>query len=269
MVTAILRWRRVLALVVGTVGLCGAAFGTTLAADQRPEPESSESSGRQPAIPSVEQKAGPTADPSGARKPDQHPGPESPEPPARKPAIPPAEQKAGSPADPKVGRKPDQRTGAGSPVSTAQKASAPSTEQKFGPPPDAGAARKLPIDILEIVIDAAARVHADLRKVDDLRRQLKDIQKDVDGLQQHAAFINLASDGRRIIVEAFERVATPSGDVAQPKLPAATKVDAWPLELYGFILAIVLGVASLVTSLISFRLVRSATKKALLDAGLL
>jgi len=123
----------------------------------------------------------------------------------------------------------------------------------------------LPASLLTTLVDTAAKV--DASSAAELRRQLASLPADLNDRAAQAAALQLASQAQQSIIDAFVQARRREGGQAPPE--EAGSADRGWTPLNGSAVAIALSVASLLISLISFFVLRSATRRALMAAGLL
>jgi hypothetical protein len=123
----------------------------------------------------------------------------------------------------------------------------------------------LSTDLLRVFVDTAAQVHAS--SAADLQRKLEKLLPDLGSPAAQADALQVANDTQRSILDAFTRKEAPRQEQSQPATKAHS--EHWWNVFFAPEIAVLLSVLSLITSLGTFVVLRSATRRALRDAGLL
>jgi hypothetical protein len=142
------------------------------------------------------------------------------------------------------------------------------TVEKIAPSLVPNSARNLSADLVQTLVDTAAQVGAS--NADSLHRRVRELPANIDSPAQEGPFREIATDAKQSILEAFGRSQAVRREPEAPRsLPPAHWGQArWPGPESSTI-AVVLSIVALLASITSFIFVRSSTRKALRDAGLL
>jgi hypothetical protein len=159
----------------------------------------------------------------------------------------------------------DENRSVGSPLSPA---GTPSTldgksERSAAPSPPP----TLSTDLLRVFVDTATQVRVSSAR--DLQRRLNKLPADLRSPDAQETARKVASDAQQSILDAFIRENTGR---EEPTLARPNPIGLW--EYWWNVLtrtetALLVSLLSLMTSLVSFLVMRSATRRALRDAGLL
>jgi hypothetical protein len=135
------------------------------------------------------------------------------------------------------------------------------------PSPIQKGASILPATLLTTFVETAARV--DEPSAAHLRRQLAGLPADLNDRAAREVALQLASDAQRSILDAFAQARLKNAGSASAPPADAGFLDRLWTSLDNSTVAITLAILSLIISLVSFISLRSATRQAMTDAGLL